>query len=48
MVEWLGRPFDAAAFEVAKTNKWLAKLQWPRVTEAQLRTVLMARDGYRK
>ena len=48
MVEWLGRPFDAAAFEVAKTNKWLAKLKWPRVTEAQLRTVLMARDGYRK
>lgn len=48
MVEWLGKPFDATAFDLAKTNQWLAKLKWPRVTEAQLRTVLMARDGYRE
>ena len=48
MVEWLGKPFDAAAFDIATTNRWLGKLKWPRVTEAQLRTVLMARDGYRE
>ena len=44
MKEWLGRPFDAKAFDVAKTNLWLRKLKWPRVTEAQLRKVLMGRD----
>ena len=46
MKEWLGRPFDAAAFDVAKTNLWLQKLKWPCVTEAQLRKILMARDDY--
>ena len=46
MKEWLGRPFDAKAFDVAKTNLWLRKLKWPRVTEAQLRKVLMGRDDY--
>ena len=44
MTEWLGRPFDSAAFDVEKTNLWLRKLKWPRVAEAQLRKVLMARD----
>ena len=44
MKEWLGRPFDAAAFDVEKANLWLRKLKWPRVTEAQLRKVLMGRD----
>ena len=44
MKEWLGRPFDAAAFDVGKTNLWLRILKWPRVTETQLRKVLMARD----
>ncbi len=44
MKDWLGREFDAAAFDVATTNLWLRKLKWPRVTEAQLRKVLMARD----
>src|SRR6185436_1598839 len=44
MLEWLGRPFDAAAFDPAKTNTWLRKLKWPRVTETQLRKILMARD----
>ena len=29
---------------VEKTNLWLRKLKWPRVTEAQLRKVLIARD----
>jgi Plasmid pRiA4b ORF-3-like protein len=48
MKEWLGRSFDAKAFDVAKTNLWLRKLKWPRVTEAQLRKVLMGRDGYRE
>jgi len=46
MKEWLGHPFDAEAFDVAKTNLWLRKLKWPRVTEAQLRKVLMGRDDY--
>jgi hypothetical protein len=46
MKEWLGRPFDADAFSVGKTNLWLGKLKWPHVTEAQLRKVLMGRDGY--
>jgi hypothetical protein len=48
MMEWLGRPFDAEAFDLAKTNIWLRKLKWPRVTEAQLRKVLMGRDDYRE
>ena len=48
MQEWLGRPFDPHAFDLAKTNLWLRKLKWPRVTEAQLRKVLMGRDGYRE
>jgi len=46
MKEWLGRPFDAEAFDVLETNLWLRKLKWPRVTEAQLRKVLIARDDY--
>lgn len=46
MREWLGRPFDPGAFDVAKTNHWLQKLKWPRTTEGQLRKILMARDGY--
>ncbi len=46
MKEWLGRPWNAEAFDLAKTNFWLRKLKWPRVTEAQLRKVLMLRDGY--
>jgi hypothetical protein len=48
MKEWLGRPFDAEAFDAATANKWLGKLKWPRVTEAQLRKVLMGRDNYRE
>ena len=43
MKEWLGRPLDPEAFDVEKTNLWLRKLKWPRVTEAQLRKVIMAR-----
>jgi hypothetical protein len=46
MKGWLGRPFDAEAFDLAHTNLWLRKLKWPRVTEAQLRQVLMGRDNY--
>jgi hypothetical protein len=46
MTKWLGRRFDAEAFDLPKTNHWLRKLKWPRVTDAQLRKVLMARDGY--
>ena len=46
MKEWLGRPFDPEFFDVAKANQWLQKLKWPRVTESQLRKVLMARARY--
>lgn len=46
--EWLGRAFDAEAFDVGKTNLWLRKLKWPRATEAQLRKVLMGRDDYKE
>ena len=46
MKEWLGRPLDAEAFDLGKTNLWLGKLKWPQVTEAQLRKVLMGRDDY--
>ena len=48
MKEWLGGPFDAETFDAAKVNLWLRKLKWPRVTEAQLRKVLMGRNGYRE
>jgi hypothetical protein len=43
---WVGRTFDAEAFDVGKTNLWLRKLKRPRVTETQLRKVLMGRDNY--
>jgi len=46
MKEWLGRPFDPETFDVAKANLWLRHLKWPRVTEGQLRKILMTRDGY--
>jgi hypothetical protein len=48
MKEWLGRPLDPEAFDLAKTNHWLGKLKWPHATEAQLRKVLMGRDGYKE
>jgi len=48
MKEWLGRPFDAEQFDRDKVNKHLKRLKWPRVTEGQLRLVLIARDDYRK
>ena len=44
MKEWLGRPFDAGAFDAERTNFWLRKLKWPRVTEGQLGKILMGRD----
>jgi hypothetical protein len=46
MKEWLGRAFDAEAFDVGRTNLWLRKLKWPHVTEAQLRKILMGRDDF--
>jgi hypothetical protein len=48
MKEWLGGDFHAEAFDVGKTNLWLRKLKWPRVTETQLRKILMNRDDYRE
>jgi hypothetical protein len=46
MTEWLGGPFEAEAFDLEDINRWLGKLKWPRVTEAQLRKVIMGRDRY--
>jgi hypothetical protein len=48
MKDWLGRPFAAEAFNVEDTNRWLAKLKWPHVTQAQLRRILMGRDNYQE
>jgi hypothetical protein len=48
MKAWVGGGFDAGAFDPAHVNLWLRKLKWPRVTEAQLRQVLMGRDDYRE
>ena len=48
MTEWLGGPFDAAAFDLANINTWLRKLNWPHVTDAHLRKVLMGRDNKRE
>ncbi len=45
MKEWLGRPFDPAAFSIEDTNRFLDKLRWPKVSSAALAKVLMARDG---
>ena len=46
MKEWIGGVFDPNAFDKVKINFWLCKLKWPKVTEAQLRKVLMGRDNY--
>jgi hypothetical protein len=46
MKEWIGGAFDAETFDPEKANRWLGKLKWPRVTEAQLRKVLMGRNNY--
>jgi hypothetical protein len=48
MKEWIGGVWDTEAFDLAKTNTWLRKLKWPRVTEAQLRKVLIGQDDYRE
>jgi len=48
MTEWIGGTFDAEHFDASNVNVWLQKLKWPRVTEAQLRKVLMGRDCYRE
>jgi Plasmid pRiA4b ORF-3-like protein len=45
MKEWLGRPFDGEAFSVGETNVHLAKLRWPKVTEAAFRRILLDRLG---
>jgi hypothetical protein len=44
----VGGAFDAEAFDVVETNRWLRKLKWPHVTEAQLRKVLLGRDDYQE
>ena len=46
MLEWIGGEFDAETFDLETANACLRKLKWPRMTESQLRKVLMARDNY--
>lgn len=41
--EWTGGSFDAKYFNASDVNVWLRKLKWPRVTEAQLRKVIIER-----
>ncbi|MGD1083729.1 MAG: plasmid pRiA4b ORF-3 family protein [Verrucomicrobiota bacterium] len=48
MKDWLGRPFDPEAFDPVATNAHLQMLKWPRTSEAQLRRLLMNRDGFRE
>jgi hypothetical protein len=48
MKEWLGRPFDPEAFDLAHTNTYLRMLKWPTTSEARLRSALMKRDGFRE
>ncbi len=48
MMEWLGGAFDPEAFDCEGINKHLRKLKWPRVTERQLASVLMRRDGVKE
>lgn len=45
IMEWLGGKFDPKAFDLGSVNLHLQKLKWPRVTESQLRKVLMAQYG---
>jgi hypothetical protein len=47
MTAWIGGAFDPERFDAAQINLWLRKIKWPRVTEAQLRNVLMSRDKNR-
>ena len=44
MRQWVGREFDAEAFDIAHTNLWLRKLPWPHVSVPQLGRVLTGRD----
>ncbi|MCX6930168.1 MAG: plasmid pRiA4b ORF-3 family protein [Verrucomicrobia bacterium] len=46
IMEWLGGGFEPEAFDIEEANTYLRKLKWPRVTEGQLRKVLIARDDY--
>jgi hypothetical protein len=48
MMEWLGKKYDPAAFDIEKTNRYLKKLKWDRPTIEQLGKILAARDGYRE
>jgi hypothetical protein len=45
---WAGSGFDPARFDLATINASLARLKWPRVTDAQLRKILMIRDAIAK
>lgn len=42
MKQWLGRPYDPEAFSVERTNQFLAKLPWPKVSVPRLGRILEA------
>jgi len=48
MMEWLGGRFDANAFDVEETNRFLGMLKWPRTSVTQLGTVIEARLDQRE
>jgi Plasmid pRiA4b ORF-3-like protein. len=48
MIEWLGKKYNPASFDVGKTNRYLKKLKWECPTIEQLGKILEARDGYRE
>jgi hypothetical protein len=47
-LEWLGGPFDPAAFDPDETNRFLQRLKWPRTSADELATILHARFTARK
>ena len=48
MMEWLGGRVRPRGIRLRRINKHLRKLKWPRVTESQLASVLMRRDGVKE
>ena len=45
MLEWIGGSFNPEACDLEKINQCLRRLKWPRTTDSQLASVLMARDS---
>ena len=46
MIEWLGKKFDPDKFDVAKANKYLARIKGPDITDDQLARITIQRDGF--